>query len=109
MSNDNTKASCTCNQKALCCKMQNAALRRALKELSKHKTNSYCSEVRKIFYAIEALLKEYNCIPCEKLINRVNWTIAEIPDKDKELSNDDVVKVRMLIDELEVFLGEETN
>lgn len=94
---------CKCNQKELCCKMQKEGLRVAIKGLKDRKMSS--NSVWELLTSTRNLLQTYNCLPCSRLIRRIESVRDSISTSNSSpLSKREKISVDILIAELTAFL-----
>lgn len=97
---DNMKCKC----KQICCKMQNESLRCAIDALKTRQDSTRV--ILNTLQAISNLLEVYSCIPCTRLLERVNWVYRNIEYGNGTLYASEKIMVNMLISELKAFLGD---
>ena len=91
-----------CNSEEICCKMQNAAIRTAIKNLRCNQCNRYA--IRSALKNLRHVLQEYSCLPGTCLINRVKWVYRRIGLGDGGLYQSEKCIVNSLIAELKAFV-----
>lgn len=105
---------CKCAQEemALCCKMQQAGLRKAVETLKTWDSISR-SGAKATLKMIMHSLETYKCLPASSLKSRVEYAtkVLETPWKsihNKEidkLKTEDQIMIKMVIEEIETFLA----
>ena len=100
--NEKTTEIMECKCKSICCKMQNDSLRCAIDALKNNQHD--CITISKTLKTICNLLEVYSCLPCNCLLQRVQWVYDNVRHYSFILDESEKINVNMLISELEAFL-----
>lgn len=88
--------------KGFCWKMQKAGLSLAVEELCTSNKEESKAILRSLIHSLET----YQCIPCEKLLERLKWTLKEVENTGTNFYEGTNYTVRMLAEELEALIEE---